>query len=170
VNRTLFNKFFVVLLFISVSYCSELVPLLARHDLVFTGTWSMRINWKITPDQPYNGLSTVLMNQQGGESLGEARQRCAELRKLNPNLKLLCEVRYREGRYVTDKNVELWKRGAYPPDSEFWLRDENGRLCPGWGEDADGDGEVELDEIRHMKGSGLKGEQSVRWHNAGLVE
>jgi hypothetical protein len=184
VNRTLFNKFFVVLLFISVSYCSELVPqsiaknqtsshrnypsifqawspvenkpeedelaLLARHDLVFTGTWSMRINWKITPDQPYNGLSTVLMNQQGGESLGEARQRCAELRKLNPNLKLLCEVRYREGRYVTDKNVELWKRGAYPPDSEFWLRDENGRLCPGWGEDADGDGEVELDEIRHM--------------------
>lgn len=127
----------------------ELV-LLARHDLVFTSTWSMRINWKITSDQPYNGLSTKLMNQQGGESLEDAHQRRAKLKKLNPNLKLLCEIRYREDRYVTDKSVELWKQGAYPPDSKFWLKDENGRLCPGWGEDTDGDGEVELDEIQFM--------------------
>ncbi|MBN2590467.1 MAG: hypothetical protein JXA96_11450 [Sedimentisphaerales bacterium] len=127
----------------------ELV-LLARHDLVFTGLWSMRINWKITSDQMYKGLSTVLVNQQGEESLEEANQRREKLKKLNPNLKLLCEIRYREDRYVKDKTVELSKQGAYPPDSEFWLRDENGTLCPGWGEDADGDGEVELDEIQFM--------------------
>jgi hypothetical protein len=90
------------------------------------------------------------MNQQGGESLEDAHQRRTKLRKLNPNLKLLCEIQYREGRYVTDNSVELWKQGAYPPDSEFWLRNEHGRFCPGWGEDADGDGEVELNEIHHM--------------------
>ena len=126
------------------------LSLLARHDLVFTTTWSLRINWKVTSDQMYKGLSTVLVNQQGSESLEEAHQRRDTLKKLNPNLKLLCEIRYREGRYVTDKNVELWKQGAYPPDSEFWLRDENGALCPGWGEDIDGDGEVELNEISNM--------------------
>jgi hypothetical protein len=124
--------------------------LLARHNLVFTGMWSMRINWKITPEQPYNGLSTILVNQQGGELLEEAHQRRDKLRTLNSNLKLLCEIKYREGRYVTDKSVELWKQGSYPPGSEFWLRDENGRLCPGWGEDSDGDGEIELDEIQFM--------------------
>lgn len=126
------------------------LTLLARHDLVFTGMWSMRINWKITTDQPYNGLSTILMNQRGGESLEDASLRRDKLRKLNPNLKLLCEIRYREDRYVTDKTVELSKQGAYPPDSEFWLRDENGAFCPGWGEDSDGDGEIELDEIQFM--------------------
>jgi hypothetical protein len=90
------------------------------------------------------------MNSSGGESLEEARQRRGKLRKLNPNLKLLCEVRYREGRYVKDKSVEPLKQGAYPPDSEFWLRDKDGKLCPGWGEDRDGDGKVELDEILSM--------------------
>jgi hypothetical protein len=183
-DRTLFNRIFIIFLFISILFCGELslmanvsnpasltknyplifqawnpienkpdedeLVLFARHDLVFTGMWSMRINWKITPDQPYNGLSTILVNQQGGESLEEASQRRAKLRQLNPNLKLLCEIRYREGRYITDKSVELSKQGAYPPDSELWLRDENGRLCPGWGEDSDGDGEIELDEIQFM--------------------
>jgi hypothetical protein len=129
---------------------SEL-ELMAMHDLVFTGTWSMRVNWKITPEQPHKGLSIVLMNKEGGDSLNEALQRRAELRKLNPNLVLLCEVRYREGRYVpAGKKVKLWQQGAYPPDSEFWLKDKDGKLCPGWGEDVDGDGKVELDEIHHM--------------------
>lgn len=129
---------------------SEL-ELMAMHDLVFTGTWSMRLNWKITPEQPYKGLSTVLMNKDGGGSLDEARQRRAKLRELNPNLILLCSVGYREGRYVPPgKKVKLWQREDYPHDSEFWLRDKDGRLCPGWGEDADGDGTVERDEIHHM--------------------
>lgn len=129
---------------------SEL-ELMAMHDLVFTGTWSMRTAWKITPEKPHKGLSTVLVNKHGGASLDEAKKRRAELRKLNPHLKLLCEVRYREGRYVAPgKKVKLWQRSAYPPDSKFWLKDKDGKLCPGWGEDADGDGKVELDEIHHM--------------------
>lgn len=127
------------------------VELMAMHDLVFTGTWSMRLNWKITSEQPYRGLSTVLMNKDGGGSLDEARQKRAKLREYNPNLKLLCEVRYREGRYVAaNKKVKLWQQGFYPPDSEFWLKDKDGNFCPGWGEDADGDGTVELDEIHDM--------------------
>lgn len=129
---------------------SEL-ELMALHDLVFTGTWSMRLHWQVTPGQPYDGLSTVLLDSLGGRSLQEARYRRARLRELNPNLVLLCEVRYREGQYVAPgtKGAD-WQQGAYPHDSEFWLRDKEGQLCPGWGEDADGDGTVELDEIRQM--------------------
>jgi len=126
------------------------LALLARHDLVFTSTWALRVNWKVTSDQMYKGLSNVLVNQQWRESLEEAHQRRERLKKLNPNLKLLCEIRYREGRYVTDKDVDLWNQGEYPPDSEFWLRDENGQLCPGWGDDLDGNGQVELNEINYM--------------------
>lgn len=127
------------------------LELMAMHDLVFAGTWSMRLNWKVTPEQPHKGLSTLLVNRDGGRSLDEARQRRAKLREFNPHLILLCEVRYREGRYVAPgKEVRLWQREDYPPDSEFWLRDRDGGLCPGWGEDADGDGKVELDEIHHM--------------------
>ena len=60
-------------------------------------------------------------------------------------------MRYRDGRYVpSDKRVDFWYQGAYPAESEFWLKDEDGELCPGWGEDTDGDGTVELDEIHHM--------------------
>jgi len=124
---------------------------MALHDLVFTGTWGMRVNWKVTPEQPYRGLSTVLVNRKGGTSFEQARQRRAELAKLNPNLLLLCELRYREGHYVpAGKKVKLWQREMYPRDSDLWLRDKDGRLCPGWGEDADGDGKVERHEIHQM--------------------
>lgn len=129
---------------------SEL-DLMAKHDLVFTSTWSMRLNWQVTRAQPYKGLSTVLVNQHGERSLEEAGRRRNKLREQNPNLLLLCELRYREGHYVAaDVSGEFWLRGDYPPDSELWLRDRNRQLCPGWGEDADGDGTVELSEIHYM--------------------
>lgn len=124
---------------------------MARHDLVFTSPWGMRVAWKVTPEHPYDGLSTDLRSPDGDTSLEEAKKRRAELRELNPNLVLLCEVRYREGQYVpAGQNVDFWKQGAYPPDSEYWLRDTQGDLCPGWGEDDDKNGTLELDEIRFM--------------------
>jgi hypothetical protein len=127
------------------------LEMMAMHDLVFTGTWSMRLNWEITPEQPHKGLSTVLLSSEGDRVLRDARQRRARLQALNPNLILLCELRYREARYVQPgKKVKLWQREEFPHDSELWLRDQDGRLCPGWGEDADGDGKVEQDEIHHM--------------------
>ncbi|PCJ53758.1 MAG: hypothetical protein COA79_22615 [Planctomycetota bacterium] len=129
---------------------SEL-ELMAKHDLVFGATWAMRLVWQITEDHPYKGLSTVLMDKDGKTSLKEAQNRRARLRKLNPNLKLLCEIRYREGRFVTlKKKVNLWRQAAYPSNSKFWLKDKKGKYCPGWGEDKDGDGKVELNEIDYM--------------------
>lgn len=129
---------------------SELASM-ARHDLVFSGTWSMRLNWQVTPGQPYRGLSTVLVNQHGEPSLEEPQQRRSKLKEMNPNLLVLCELRYREGRYAAaDASDPFGQRGDYPPDSELWLRDENHQLCPGWGEDADGDGTVQRSEIRFM--------------------
>ncbi len=124
---------------------------MAMHDLVFTGTWSMQLRWKVTAEQPYEGLSTELINSEGKESFQAARQRRARLQELNPNLILLCEVRYREGHYVPPGlRLEFWQQGDYPRDSELWLRDQDGQLCPGWGEDADGDGQVEREEIQQM--------------------
>jgi len=123
---------------------------LARHDLVFTGTWMLRVHWKLSAEQPYKGRATELMNRNGGTSLSEALKRRNRLRQLNPQLKILCELRYREGHYTEAVSADLWKRGDYPADSDVWLRDKTGELAPGWGEDADGDGQVERHEIRFM--------------------
>jgi hypothetical protein len=123
---------------------------LARHDLIFTGTWMLRVNWRLSPEQPYRGLATELVNQERGASLLEGLKRRNRLRQLNPKLKILCELRYREGRYLKPQSVDPWKWGDYPAGSDVWLRDGEGELAPGWGEDADGDGQVERHEIRFM--------------------
>lgn len=123
---------------------------LARHDLVFAGPWVFEAVWKVSPEQPYQGLSTELVNKDGGASLSSSSKKRGKLLNMNPNLKILCELRYREGRYVKKAEPKYWKRGDYPPKSPYWLKDENGKLAPGWGEDKDGDGKVELDEINYM--------------------
>jgi len=123
---------------------------LARHGLIFTGTWMLRVHWRLSPEQPYKGLAKELMNANGGISLTEALKRRNRLRQLNPKLKILCELRYREGRYMEALSADPWKQGDYPADSEVWLRDRGGELAPGWGEDADGDGQVERHEIRFV--------------------
>ncbi|NRA36665.1 MAG: hypothetical protein HRU15_00860, partial [Planctomycetes bacterium] len=64
------------------------------------------------------------------------------------NIKILAEVRYREAKYKI-LGPGHWEQGDFPPDYAHWLR-ENGNLCPGWGEDDDGDGTVELDEVQFM--------------------
>ena len=68
--------------------------------------------WQITDANPYPGLSTRLMPLS--DTALEERQRALEH---NPNLLLL-------------KGVQWYYTGLkqFPPDSEFWLRDENNQI------------------------------------------
>jgi len=120
---------------------------LARHDLAFAHPYTLlRVIWNISEAQPYSGLATALNPSQ----LRTARQRKQELLSLNPNLLLLVEIRYRDARYVSRQNeadVEnWWEVGYFPPDSPYWLRDNNGRPIIGWGEDTNGDGKIDKDD------------------------
>ena len=117
---------------------------LAQHDLAFAHPYALlKIAWNISKAQPYSGLATDLLPSQ----LDTARQRKQELLSLNPNLLLLIEIRYRDARYVSRQNeadVEnWWEVGYFPPDSPYWLKDNNGKPVIGWGEDTDGNGKID---------------------------
>jgi len=80
--------------------------------------------------------------------LAAAIERRDELRRLNPHLNVLVSLFYREGKYIAnEEDHSWWELGHYPPDSPFWIRDEAGMPVPGFGEDADGDGVIEADEV-----------------------
>jgi hypothetical protein len=111
----------------------------ARHDLIFSTPEYFGLRW----NDRHAGLATGFTP----ESIKRGREYRQRLLELNPNLILLSELRYRDGLYSPP---DFWQQGEYPQDSELWLRDQDGRLCPGWGEDADGDGTVERHEIQHM--------------------
>ena len=117
---------------------------LARHDLIFHDPYSLlRISWNTSEQQPYQGLATDVNPNQ----LDVARRRKEELLSLNPHLLLLVEIRCRDAKYLSRENeaqVEnWWDVGFYPPDSPYWLRDKNGELVIGWGEDTNGDGKID---------------------------
>ena len=84
---------------------------LTKHDLhwsPFFGLW-----WAISETEPTYGLSTQL----GGE-LEEAKAIRQQRLTLNPNMLFLVEVRIHNHLQTS----------AFPPDSEFWLRDRNNRI------------------------------------------
>ncbi|MDE0683878.1 MAG: putative glycoside hydrolase [Candidatus Poribacteria bacterium] len=117
---------------------------LAQHDLVFAHPYALlRVAWDVSEEQPYSGLATALSPSQ----LDTARQRKQQLLSLNPNLLLLVEIRCRDARYVSRQNeadVEnWWEVGYFPPDSPYWLEDSNGKPVVGWGEDTNGNGEID---------------------------
>ncbi|MCY3741226.1 MAG: putative glycoside hydrolase [Candidatus Poribacteria bacterium] len=117
---------------------------LAQHDLAFAHPYALlRVAWDISEEQPYSGLATALSPSQ----LDTARQRKQQLLSLNPNLLLLVEIRCRDARYVSRQNeadVEnWWEVGYFPPDSPYWLKDSNGKPVVGWGEDTNGNGEID---------------------------
>ena len=117
---------------------------LVRHDLAFAHPYTLlRIAWNISEKQPYEGLATDLHPNQ----LNKARERKAELLSLNPNLLLLVEIRYRDAKYLSQKNQahaeNWWDIGFYPPDSPYWLKDSNGKPVIGWGEDTNGNGKID---------------------------
>ena len=121
---------------------------LARHDLIFHDPYSLlRIPWNISEQQPYQGIATNLNPDQ----LDTARQRKQQLLSLNPDLLLLVEIRCRDAKYLSRENetqVEnWWEVGYFPPDSPYWLKDGNGKPVLGWGEDTNGDGKIDANDI-----------------------
>ena len=120
---------------------------IALHDLWWTSGWDLGLGWEISEAQPYRGLSTSLVDVDNDSGLAGAIERRDELRRLNPHLKVLVSLFYREGPYVSDEeDHRWWELGHFPPDSPFWIRDEAGMPVPGFGEDADGDGVIEAGE------------------------
>lgn len=126
---------------------STTIENLALHDLYWDGPWSFELLWEITEDQPYRGLSASLTDTGHDYELTKAKKLKEKLLNLNPNIKTLVSVEYREGPIELDEeNVNWWEYGHYPPDSALWFRDKNGDTIPGWGEDSDKDGVIEPEE------------------------
>ncbi|HIM55373.1 MAG TPA: hypothetical protein EYM39_01600 [Candidatus Latescibacteria bacterium] len=120
---------------------------LASHDLMWSGLWDLGLGWRVSVDQPYQGLSTTLMDIWGNPDAAEERK--DSLLQLNPDFKFLVSVLYREGKYVDDESglVNLWEFGDHPPDSPFWIRDVVGEPVPAFGTDDNLDGVIQLEEI-----------------------
>lgn len=121
----------------------EELATMARHNLVFGDTWMLGIGWNIREEQPYSMLETVLTP----DLMETAQETRKKLKTYNPDILLLCSLNYREATLVSDENgLEYWEKSELPPDSEFWIRREDGTIAPGWGEDENGDGILEESE------------------------
>jgi hypothetical protein len=87
----------------------------ALHDLYFTGPGDLGLEWI----GKYEGEGTEFTP----ESLVTARQKIAKLRRLNPRLLILAEVRYRDA-----------PPDFFSPNSPYWVRDQTGQSVIGWKE------------------------------------
>jgi hypothetical protein len=88
--------------------------MIARHDLYFTGTSALGLQWI-----GGEGEGTAFTPA----SLQAAARKIARLRQLNPHLVILAEVRYHDG-----------PPGFFPDDSPYWMRDASGQPIVGWPE------------------------------------
>ena len=82
------------------------------HDLYFSPTFGT-ILWDITPTEPASGIATRMAGDL--EYAREVRQRWLDQ---NPNMVFL-------------RAMQIHERGrldVFPPDSDFWLRDEHGNV------------------------------------------
>ena len=82
------------------------------HDLHWHTRFEHQIQWNLTPDEPTSGLATQLAGPL--DRAHEVRQRRL---KQNPNMIFL-------GGFGIHAD---WS-DAFPPDSDFWLRDKNGNI------------------------------------------
>ena len=87
----------------------------ARHDLVWNGPEFFGLRW----NNRYIGLADGFT----AESIQAARLFRQKLQKLNPHLVLIAEIRYRDAH-----------RSYLPDGHAWWLRDNQGRIVPGWDE------------------------------------
>ena len=90
---------------------------IALHDLYFSPTFRKTIAWDATPTEPTHGLATQLAGNL--EYAREARQQWLDQ---NPNMVFLRSMLIQEYRPAD----------AFPPDSDFWLRDANGEIMRKW--------------------------------------
>ena len=83
----------------------------ALHDLDF-GVW-FSFNWDQTPAEPFEGIATSLAGD-----LSYSRETHRQRLDLNPNMLVLFGVGFHS--HYSDE--------AYPPGSDYFLRDENGEI------------------------------------------
>ncbi len=88
---------------------------LARHDLVWHAPEFFKLKW----NNEYIGLADGFDK----ESVQSGRAFRQELLALNPNLILIVEIRYRDA-----------PKKYLPEGHAWWLRDQRGRIVPGWEE------------------------------------
>jgi len=88
---------------------------IARHDLIWHAPRFFGLQW----NNSFHGLGDGFTPG----SIQQAREFRRTLLDLNPNIVLIAEIRYRDAHQ------------QYLPEShEWWLRDEQGRIVPGWKE------------------------------------
>ena len=85
----------------------------ALHDLFWNPMPEWGIGWDATPTEPTYGLATSL--QDNSEYVRQVRQQWLEI---NPNMVFLANFQI-HNHFVTD---------AFPPNSDFWLRDAQGQI------------------------------------------
>ena len=149
---------------------------IAHHDLWFTA--DLGLVWEISEDQPYRGLSTTLTDINGDPTLTAAKEKKAALLRLNPHIKTILSVLYREAAFVgAEEGLDPWEHGHFPPNSPYWIRDADGAPVPGWGEDADKDGVLEVEEIlssvtdfRRPEVIELIGQKALALAESGIVD
>ena len=87
----------------------------ALHDLIFHVADFFGLKW----DHEYKGLATSFTS----ESIARGRKKRRELLRLNPNMVLIMEIRYRDA-----------PRNFLPAGHKWWRRDSEGKLVMGWEE------------------------------------
>ncbi len=87
----------------------------ARHDLIFHSPGFFGLKWNRKPAGLADGFEPA--------SIEKARAMRRRLLELNPHLVLIAEIRYRDAH-----------EGYLPDGHEWWLRDKQGRIVPGWEE------------------------------------
>ena len=88
---------------------------MALHDLVWHGPGGFGLVWDTKP----RGLAEAFT----AESIKAGRKIRRDLLKLNPNIILIAEIRYRDAH-----------PNFLPREHRWWKRDEQGKLVKGWGE------------------------------------
>ena len=85
----------------------------ALHDLFWNPMHEWGIEWDATPAEPTYGLATSL--QDNSEYIRQVRQQWLEI---NPNMI-----------FLGDMNLSYhWEIEAFPPGSDFWIRDDQGQI------------------------------------------
>jgi hypothetical protein len=118
----------------------------ALHDLYFTGPGQLGLKWV----GKHEGEGTDFTPG----SLLTASRKIAELRRLNPQLLILVEVRYRDA-----------PPDFFSADSPYWLRDEAGRPVIGWKEG----GYFKID-IHHTATRDLEARRARALVKTGLID
>ncbi len=91
------------------------ITLTAKHDLLWKGFSYFGLEW----NNAYPGLGTEFT--PGSVSNGLKKRKA--LLKINPNMIILMEVKYRDAKF-----------NYLPPDSPYWQKDADGKYIMGWKE------------------------------------